>query len=29
MIGREEHARWFAAKIDDPGVRLRVGDRAR
>jgi spore coat polysaccharide biosynthesis protein SpsF len=24
-IGREEHARWFAAKIDDPGVRLRVG----
>jgi spore coat polysaccharide biosynthesis protein SpsF len=24
MIGREEHARWFAAKIDDPGVRLRV-----
>ena len=25
MIGREEHARWFTAKIDDPGVRLRVG----
>ncbi len=24
MIGREEHARWFGAKIDDPGVRLRV-----
>ncbi len=24
-VGREEHARWFAAKIDDPGVRLRVG----
>jgi RimJ/RimL family protein N-acetyltransferase len=24
MIGREEHARWFAAKVDDPGVRLRV-----
>jgi len=23
-IGREEHARWFAAKIDDPGVRLRL-----
>jgi spore coat polysaccharide biosynthesis protein SpsF len=23
-VGREEHARWFAAKIDDPGVRLRV-----
>jgi spore coat polysaccharide biosynthesis protein SpsF len=23
-IGRAEHARWFAAKIDDPGVRLRV-----
>jgi|tagenome__1003787_1003787.scaffolds.fasta_scaffold20984914_5 spore coat polysaccharide biosynthesis protein SpsF len=25
MIGREEHARWFTAKVDDPGVRLRVG----
>jgi spore coat polysaccharide biosynthesis protein SpsF len=24
MIGREEHARWFGAKVDDPGVRLRV-----
>ncbi len=24
MIGREEHERWFSAKIDDPGVRLRV-----
>jgi spore coat polysaccharide biosynthesis protein SpsF len=24
MIGREEHERWFAAKVDDPGVRLRV-----
>ena len=24
-IGRDEHARWFAAVIDDPGVRLRVG----
>ena len=24
VIGREEHARWFAAKVDDPGVRLRV-----
>jgi RimJ/RimL family protein N-acetyltransferase len=24
MIGREEHARWFAAKVGDPGVRLRV-----
>ena len=24
MIGREEHARWFAAKIDDPGTRLRI-----
>ena len=24
MIGREDHARWFGAKIDDPGVRLRV-----
>jgi len=23
-IGRAEHAHWFAAKIDDPGVRLRV-----
>ncbi len=23
-IGREEHTRWFAAKIDDPGVRLRL-----
>ena len=23
-IGREEHTRWFAAKIDDPGVRLGV-----
>jgi spore coat polysaccharide biosynthesis protein SpsF len=23
-VGREEHARWFGAKIDDPGVRLRV-----
>jgi spore coat polysaccharide biosynthesis protein SpsF len=24
VISREEHARWFSAKIDDPGVRLRV-----
>jgi spore coat polysaccharide biosynthesis protein SpsF len=23
-IARQEHARWFAARIDDPGVRLRV-----
>ena len=28
-IGRAEHARWFAAVIDDPGVRLRVGMLAR
>jgi spore coat polysaccharide biosynthesis protein SpsF len=25
MIRREEHASWFGAKVDDPGVRLRVG----
>jgi RimJ/RimL family protein N-acetyltransferase len=25
MIGREEHARWFSSRIDDPGTRLRVG----
>jgi spore coat polysaccharide biosynthesis protein SpsF len=24
MIGRAEHARWFSARIDDPGTRLRV-----
>jgi RimJ/RimL family protein N-acetyltransferase len=25
VIGREEHAQWFSARIDDPGTRLRVG----
>jgi len=24
VIRREEHARWFSARIDDPGTRLRV-----
>ena len=26
VIGRDEHARWFAEKVDDPGVRLRVAE---
>jgi spore coat polysaccharide biosynthesis protein SpsF len=25
VVGREEHAQWFSARIDDPGTRLRVG----
>jgi spore coat polysaccharide biosynthesis protein SpsF len=25
VIGREEHAQWFSARIDDPGTRLRIG----
>ena len=24
VISRDEHTRWFSAKVDDPGVRLRV-----